>query len=548
MIAATENRYCPKCGLATNALLCANDGTSTLHSAAMDASALQFRPGDVLAGRYRLIRTLGRGGFGAVYAAEHTSTGQQIAIKILAVEPGAAEEDAGKRFFQEARITSQLRHPNTVRLFDFGQSESGALFMALELIQGPTLERVLRDLALNGKTMAENDALDMAIAVLRSLAEAHTAELVHRDLKPANIMFADVPGEDPVVKVLDFGIARAKDSSLTGGGTVLGTPAYMSPEQCRGAALDGRSDLYSLAIILFRCVTGRVPFSDPSPLSVMYQHEAAEVPDLRALTAEPLSDGFIECVLHALAKRPAERFPDARSMRLALEAVRGGAWAGTPQPGWGAPIDRPTLAYSSTAIAVARVDRPAVATAQPEPEDLTAATKALGPRHTAAWLQSGADDAAALEDLAAVPDRVPTRARWPLAVAGLLLLALVLGAWLIGRQFRGNTLKVSLSPTGAEAVPAPAAVRRVAPGPLQVAPAPAQVAPAIAPIAPSPTPPVAAPAPPAAAAALAPGMAPAVVAPTPRAGPASVEARKNVTPARRKPAAGRPKNEYLPPM
>ncbi len=266
---------------------------------------------------------LGRGGFGAVYAAEHVGTRQPIAIKMLlsASEAGTAEV---RRFHREAEVTARLRHPNTVRVFDVGQTASGAMYIAMERLHGPTLEEVLRDNLAAGRTLSERDAVNIGISVLKSLSEAHGQGLVHRDLKPANIMLTDIDGE-LVVKVLDFGIARLSDSSLTGEGTALGTPAYMSPEQCRGADLDGRSDVYSLGIILFRCVTGVTPFADPNPLVVLFRHATEPLPDLRTASPSALSDEFVAIVTRALAKRREDRFADARVMRDALTAIQGGA-------------------------------------------------------------------------------------------------------------------------------------------------------------------------------------------------------------------------------
>ncbi len=335
MVASAQNRYCPRCGLATADALCARDGTATIERSSIDVTTLQVRPGDVLAARYRIVKQLGRGGYGAVFAAEHTGTGQKMALKLLTVDPAQAGEDAQRRFFREAAITAQLRHPNTVRVHDFGQAENGVLFMALELIDGPTLAQMLREYRDRGKAMPEVVAIDMAVAVLRSLGEAHTAQLVHRDLKPANIMYASVPGEEPVVKVLDFGIVRARDSSLTASGTALGTPEYMSPEQCSGEPMDGRSDLYSLGVILFECLTGRLPFVDENALRVMMMHVQSPPPDVRLFARTALSDGLADIIAKVLAKNPLERFVDAREMRAALEAQRPTAvqQAKAPPPG-----------------------------------------------------------------------------------------------------------------------------------------------------------------------------------------------------------------------
>lgn len=220
-----------------------------------------------------------------------------------------------RRFHKEASVTAALRHPNTVRVFDVGQAEVGALYLAMEHLHGSTLEEELRTLAEQGEVYGEKAALRIAEGVLRSLQEAHGAGLVHRDLKPGNIMLADVGEDEPQVKVLDFGIARTRDSSLTDEGTALGTPAYMSPEQCMGAALDGRSDLYSLGVILYRAVAGRCPFEDGNPLTVMYQATHVPAPSLAELARCDVSTGYVQLTHRALEKKADERFADARAMR-----------------------------------------------------------------------------------------------------------------------------------------------------------------------------------------------------------------------------------------
>ena len=296
-------------------------------SGPVNVDVTRFEAGRIIQGRYRLKGVLGKGGFGAVYEAEHTGTSQLVAVKVMLADVSEHNVQAVRRFYKEAQVTAQLRHPNTVRVFDVGQTSEGALYIAMERLHGPTLEEVLRELGAQGTAMPERQALDIAIPVLRSLGEAHTMDLVHRDLKPANIMLTEVADEEPVVKVLDFGIARTRDSSLTGQGTALGTPAYKSPEQCMGGNVDGRSDIYALGVILYRCVTGRTPFDDPNPLTVMYKHAHAPPPDPRDVAKSQLGEGFVACTLKALAKKPEQRFEAARALRLALEAAPAGRWA-----------------------------------------------------------------------------------------------------------------------------------------------------------------------------------------------------------------------------
>lgn len=312
-------RFCPHCGMRANVEYCLLDGVATFEMTAGDAEAAKLEPGALVAGKYRILRQLGRGGFGAVYEAEHTGGLGKMAIKLLAL--AQQDEDDVRRFYREAQVTAQLRHANTVRVFDVGQAAGGALFLAMELLRGKSLEEELKERLKQQQVMSQLEAIDVACDVLRSLSEAHASGLVHRDLKPANLMLTEVDG-DLLTKVLDFGIAHVQDSSLTGTGRALGTPMYMSPEQCTGGALDARSDLYSLGIILFRCVTGRVPFGDPNPLAIMFAHISQPCPDLYAAARTPINDAFVAVLAKALAKDAAERFASAREMRAALEAAK----------------------------------------------------------------------------------------------------------------------------------------------------------------------------------------------------------------------------------
>ncbi len=312
-------RYCPACATLTVEPFCPADGVATFARKKVLPSAATMNVGDVVAGKYRVQRILGVGGFGAVYEAEHTGGLGRVALKMLS--PTDHDEGDIRRFFREAQVTAGLRHPNTVRVFDVGQHDTGALYLAMELVHGHTLEEELRARKLLDEVMTEAETLEIGIDTLRSLSEAHSRGLVHRDLKPANLMLTDVDGER-VVKVLDFGIALVKGSSLTGSGHALGTPAYMSPEQCGGEPVDGRSDLYSLGVVLYRCLTGQPPFHDANPLTTMMAHLSNPPPPLASLLKHPVSQGLIDVVEKAMAKAPADRFADARQMRAALETVQ----------------------------------------------------------------------------------------------------------------------------------------------------------------------------------------------------------------------------------
>ena len=310
-----QNRFCPLCAQITTKSRCPADGIHTIQARPASVNIGGLSVGDLVGARYRITGVLGRGANGTVYAALDVDMGRPVAIKVMLSDPEGVSEEAIRRFQKEARLTARLRHPNTVRVFDVGQSADGLLYIGMELLRGPTLERLLRRLGRRGRVLTEEQSLEIAVAILGGLAEAHAQGLVHRDLKPGNVILSAVEGDGPVVKILDFGCARTVGSSLTGEGRTLGTPPYMSPEQCSAGRIDGRSDLYSLGIILYRCVAGRVPFDDPNPMTLMYQHNHVEPPPLAGAAATPISERFDALVHRALAKRASDRFADARGMR-----------------------------------------------------------------------------------------------------------------------------------------------------------------------------------------------------------------------------------------
>ncbi len=323
------SRLCTECGRHTPDLICAQDDSATVIVRRYDPNAV-LQPGMVVAERYRLLGVLGRGGYGSVYAAEQVTTGQEVALKVLKHDFDGPDDGTVRRFFREARVTAALMHPNTIRVFDVGQTEAGAFYIAMERLKGPTLEEVLHDRFAESKVLSEVEVIDIAVPVLRSLQEAHGRKLVHRDMKPANIVLANYGGGETLVKLLDFGIALTAGSSLTTSGMALGTPAYMSPEQCEAITIDGRSDLYSLGIILYRCVTGDVPFSDRNPVAIMQSHLMSPVPDVRGRAGTPLSDALVAVINRALAKECADRYADASEMRIALESARKAGFARVP--------------------------------------------------------------------------------------------------------------------------------------------------------------------------------------------------------------------------
>jgi serine/threonine protein kinase len=282
--------------------------------------------GRTLEGRYTLVGRLGAGSMGTVYRAKQHAMGREVAIKILRGDR-ATDETAKARFMREARANSLLASPNTVTVFDFGQSESGEFYLAMELLEG---ENLGQRLARVGR-MPVAVAVDIARQALRSLSEAHAKGIIHRDLKPDNVFFARVltsangvasagahgphGAHEEIVKVLDFGIAktfRTEDEPMgvveTQAGTVFGTPRYMSPEQAQGKPLGPTTDLYSLGVILYQMLTGRPPFTDNDAVVVMARHIKSDP----KLPSEVAPDANIpreleDVVMRALSKTPAER-------------------------------------------------------------------------------------------------------------------------------------------------------------------------------------------------------------------------------------------------
>jgi serine/threonine protein kinase len=351
-------RYCPRCGNVTDQASCPKDGTPTVRR--VEGERRGLTKGDVIGGRYRIVGELGRGGFGTVFDAVHATTGHSVAVKVMTPMGSDDGEEASRRFFQEASATSKLSHPNTVRVYDFGQTDGGDLFLAMERLTGETLQALLQRLAAAGQAMSEQQAVEIANDVLRSLGEAHAHGLVHRDLKPANVFLHTIPGGEQVVKVLDFGIAKDADAGMTQAGKALGTPTHMSPEQALGKPVDGRTDLYALGILLFECLAGELPYWADSPLAVVMKHVTEQVPSLAVRTQGRVRPALAGVVEKAMAKEPGDRWQNALEMRAALQAALGqpapdtGHYRVSPQP----PVVQPSLAQPMVQPAASQAVRP----------------------------------------------------------------------------------------------------------------------------------------------------------------------------------------------
>ena len=273
--------------------------------------------GRIIGSNFRVLKLIGTGAMGHVYQAEQLSLGKMVALKLLRSEL-MGDEKLIKRFELEAKNASQLNHPNSIQIIDFGRDRD-LLYIAMELLPGVDLgQLILREGPLPLGRIAR--VMDQ---VLAALDEAHAQGIVHRDLKPGNIMLVSRRGDPDFVKVCDFGIAKAQTSregaGLTMKGLVCGTPEYMSPEQARGEEVDGRSDLYAVGVILYQLVVGELPFTASSPVGILSKHlaEAPVRPTLRrpGLALPPL---FERVILRALAKDADERPQTAEQMRREL--------------------------------------------------------------------------------------------------------------------------------------------------------------------------------------------------------------------------------------
>lgn len=283
--------------------------------------------GQTVGGKFVVESHIGSGAMGDVYRATHTGLGRTVALKVMRSD--LSDETFVARFQREARAASALDHPNTVRVLDFGTESSGLAYIAMEFLDG----RDLYDVIKREHPLAPERIVDLLGQALSAMKAAHRLGIIHRDIKPENIMVTLVPDEEgelrEIVKVCDFGIAKVIDTrgsqtepgrALTGTGTLVGTPEYMSPEQSRGEPLDARSDLYSMGVVLFQMLTARVPFSSETPIGVVVK-QVTDLPPRPSSLFPGVDPRLEEICLRALEKRPEDRFQSAGDMRSALRGI-----------------------------------------------------------------------------------------------------------------------------------------------------------------------------------------------------------------------------------
>ncbi len=303
---ADHARFCARCG-------------SRLASEASEDPLL----GTLVQGRYRVVRVLGEGGMGRVYYAEQQlgAATRPLAIKVLR---GGHDTIARERFARECEVLVQLTHPSTIRVYDFGELPDHRLFLAMEYVEGRTLASAIREGPL------PHAVVDRFVAQIGgAIVEAHRRGIVHRDLKPDNVLLAHDPDEGEFAKVLDFGIAKRSDdaesASITSEGVVVGTPAYMSPEQFSAKTVDARADVYALGLMTFEMLTGERPFKAKSALEWASAHMTEPLPSFDDFpTTRLLPDEKRRAIQHALAKEPSERTPSVRAFLRELLGARAG--------------------------------------------------------------------------------------------------------------------------------------------------------------------------------------------------------------------------------
>jgi serine/threonine protein kinase len=276
-------------------------------------------------GRYRLKRRLASGGMGDVWVAYHPGLKRDVAVKILKPEEQERSASALPRFEREVRATADLKHPNTVRVFDYGTTEDGLRYYVMELLEGETLARHVSQLG----PLAPARALHITGQAARALGEAHEHGIVHRDVKPENLFLTSMGGEHDFVKVIDFGIAKdqSAEATVTGTGWILGTPSYLSPEVAMGKPADPRSDVYALGAVLYFLLCGKPPFEDENVAALVFAHiHELPVTPSRKLGRQLPTD--VEAtVMRALEKDPDARFATAMDFALALAACTlAGKW------------------------------------------------------------------------------------------------------------------------------------------------------------------------------------------------------------------------------
>ena len=280
--------------------------------------------GRVINERYKILNVIAHGGMGKVYRAEQAPLGRLVALKVLSPNyKGDSDPEFHKRFFLEASIASKLRHPNTVTIFDYGKTDDEVYYIAMELLEGRTLHRALRD----DGTLSPERTVHIAGQICRALREAHGIGVIHRDLKPANVYLVKHGDENEFTKVLDFGLVKnieEKGEQLTQVGLFMGSPKYMSPEQIRGEHVDSRVDVYALGVMMFEMLAGKVPFDSPNSVNILMAHVHEQIPNIGDLNPSAKVPPALEALVRkCMAKNPDDRYLSMNDVLFGLKQCLG---------------------------------------------------------------------------------------------------------------------------------------------------------------------------------------------------------------------------------
>jgi serine/threonine protein kinase len=315
-------------------------------AADLKSVALETDPllGRVINDRYRILEQIGQGGMGRVYKAQQSPLDRIVAMKVL----GAGHDrdpNFYKRFFLEASVTAKLTHPNTITLYDYGRTDDGIFFIAMEYLNGRTLSAAMQQ----DGPLAQERVIHVAQQICRSLREAHALGIIHRDLKPANVMLLRQHDDHDFVKVLDFGLVKffsgenQTDNDITNAGTFMGSPHYIAPEQARNQSPDQRCDIYSLGILLYHMLTGRVPFTAQAPVDIILKHlHEQPVAPRDARPDLNIAPELQDIVLRCMAKSREDRFQSMDELLAELKRVR------TQVTGISGPHSAPPLNFGDT--------------------------------------------------------------------------------------------------------------------------------------------------------------------------------------------------------
>jgi len=373
--------------------------------------------GRVIADRFKIVSLIARGGMGKVYRAEQILLGRVCAIKVLNPNyNGDADPEFHRRFFREASITSKITHPNSVTIFDYGKTDDDIYFMAMEYLEGQTLHMALRD----GGVMHELRVGKITSQICRALREAHKLGVIHRDLKPANIFLTragtrpapDASGsvpppveeEEDFVKVLDFGLVKhlseRPEEQLTQTGLFMGSPKYMAPEQIQGGHVDERTDIYSLGIIMYEMLAGKVPFERATSVNILMAHVGEPPPPMRAVNPNLIcSPAFEEIVMSCIAKDPNGRVSSMDALLQAIRRAHGGSLTGqmpavnvtgSYAPVTGASVPTGTVSSAPNAMSAASGSHAAMGILRADPSnDIASGALELPPPRSKLWIPLG---------------------------------------------------------------------------------------------------------------------------------------------------------------